>query len=112
MCGLKLFSITSFWDAFDKSSNRFLRNLYAKILFYFIRIKKTNIITVSNFTKNEINANTNIRSNITVIKNGIDKFWKSNKSYKNSNEILYVGNIRKHKNVDLLINAFENIKNS
>ena len=107
-----LVTIHDIWHIVDKSPNRFLRNLYAKILFYFIRIKKTNIITVSNFTKNEIIANTNIRSNITVIKNGIDKFWKSNKSYKNNNEILYVGNIRKHKNVNLLINAFENINNS
>jgi len=107
-----LVTIHDIWHIVDKSPNRFLRNLYAKILFYFIRIKKTNIITVSNFTKNEIIANTNIRSNITVIKNGIDKFWKSNKSYKNNNEILYVGNIRKHKNVNLLINAFKNINNS
>lgn len=107
-----LVTIHDIWHIVDKSPNRFLRNLYAKILFYFIRIKKTNIITVSNFTKNEIITNTNIRSNITVIKNGIDKFWKSNKSYKNNNEILYVGNIRKHKNVNLLINAFENINNS
>jgi len=107
-----LVTIHDIWHIVDKSPDRFLRNLYAKILFYFIRIKKTNIITVSNFTKNEIIANTNIRSNITVIKNGIDKFWKSNKSYKNNNEILYVGNIRKHKNVNLLINAFKNINNS
>jgi len=107
-----LVTIHDIWHIVDKSPDRFLRNLYAKILFYFIRIKKTNIITVSNFTKNEIIANTNIRSNIIVIKNGIDKFWKSNKSYKNNNEILYVGNIRKHKNVNLLINAFKNINNS
>ena len=107
-----LVTIHDIWHIVDKSPVRFLRNLYAKILFFFIKFKKANIITVSNFTKNEIIANTNLRSNITVIKSGIDKFWKSNKSYKNSSNIIYVGNIRKHKNVSLLIDAFKNINNS
>jgi len=104
-----LVTIHDIWHIVDKTSNRFLRKFYAKVLFYLIKIKKTNIIAVSNFTKNEIISHTNILYNITVIKNGIDKFWKSNKLYKNNNKILYVGNIKKHKNVDLLINAFKEI---
>lgn len=104
-----LVTIHDVWHIVDKSYNKILRKIYAKILFYIIKIKKTNIIAVSNFTKKEILSNTKICTNITVIKNGLDKFWKSNNSYKNSNTILYVGNIRKHKNVNLLIDAFNKI---
>ena len=104
-----LVTIHDIWHIVDTSSVRTLRRLYAKVLFYFIRIKKSNIIAVSNFTKDEIIFHTKIVSNITVIKNGIEKFWKSNKSYKDSKIILYVGNIRKHKNVKLLIKAFNEI---
>ena len=107
-----LVTIHDIWHIVDKSPVRFLRNLYARVLFFFIKFKKANIITVSNFTMNEIIAYTNITSNITVVKNGIDKFWKSNKSYKNSSNIIYVGNIRKHKNVSLLIDSFKNINDS
>ena len=107
-----LVTIHDIWHIVDKSPVRFLRNVYARVLFFFIKFKKANIITVSNFTMNEIIAYTNINSNITVVKNGIDKFWKSNKSYKNSNNIIYVGNIKKHKNVSLLIDSFKNIDNS
>ena len=101
-----LVTIHDVWHVVDKSYNRILRKIYAKILFYFIKIKKANIIAVSNFTKKEIVSNTSIYYNITVIKNGLDKFWKSNNCYKTSNTILYVGNIKKHKNVNLLIDAF------
>ena len=107
-----LVTIHDIWHIVDKSPVRFLRNLYARVLFFFIKFKKANIITVSNFTMNEIIAYTNITSNITVVKNGIDKFWKSNKSYKKSRNIIYVGNIRKHKNVSLLIDSFKNINDS
>ena len=107
-----LVTIHDIWHIVDKSPVQFLRNVYARVLFFFIKFKKANIITVSNFTMNEIIAYTNINSNITVVKNGIDKFWKSNKSYKKSRNIIYVGNIRKHKNVSLLIDSFKNINDS
>tara|TARA_B110000263_G_scaffold121858_1_gene105978 strand:+ start:2306 stop:3367 length:1062 start_codon:yes stop_codon:yes gene_type:complete len=104
-----LVTVHDIWHIVDKSSKRIIRRFYAKVLFYFIKIKDSNIIAVSNFTKNEIISHTKIVSNITVIKHGIEKFWKSNKSYKDSKIILYVGNIRKHKNVNLLINSFNKI---
>ena len=76
-----------------------------------IKYKNSDIIAVSEFTKNEILKYTNIdKDKIFVVHNGLEKKWKSLNKYNNNNDILYVGNMKKHKNINLLINAFNRVK--
>ena len=78
-------------------------------MFFVISKKNSSIIAVSNFTKKEIISNTKIKNNISVIKHGIEKHWISTKSFKKNKDILFVGNIRNHKNIKLLIDTFINM---
>lgn len=105
-----LVTIHDVWHLVDNSFNRIIRRFYAKTLFLIIKLRKAYILSVSNFTKQEIFKYTNNNYNITVIHNGLEKKWKSKKSYKLNNDILYVGNIRSHKNIELLINSFNKLK--
>ncbi len=109
-----LVTIHDVWHLVDNSFDKLLKRIYAKIIFFFIGFKKANIIAVSNFTKNEILKYTNIKKNISVIKHGLEQKWISTKSYKLNYDILYVGNIRNHKNINLLIQSFikTGLKNS
>ena len=104
-----LITVHDLWHLIDKSWKRFYRRLYSKIMFFVISKKNSSIIAVSNFTKNEIISNTKIKNNISVIKHGIEKHWISTKSFKKNKDILFVGNIRNHKNIKLLIDTFINM---
>ena len=94
-----LITVHDLWHLIDKSWKRFYRRLYSKIMFFVISKKNSSIIAVSNFTKNEIISNTKIKNNISVIKHGVEKHWISTKSFKKNKDILFVGNIRNHKNI-------------
>ncbi|WP_320034572.1 glycosyltransferase family 1 protein [Halarcobacter sp.] len=71
-------------------------------------IKRANkIITVSNYSKNQITKYyPNIKNKIEVIYNGVDPIFKENKKIKKQNQILYVGSLNKRKNFNNLIKAF------
>ncbi len=70
------------------------------------------IIAVSESTKREINATVGIHeSKISVIYEGVDshllKLKSSSKSLIETPYLLYIGNAYPHKNVDILVDAFE-----
>ena len=95
----------------DSSLRGILKKIYSFTLFNIIKFRSIDLITVSSFTKSEIIKNFNINNNkIKVIYNGIDNIWKNTKKYKFNNIILYVGNNKRHKNVELLVDAYTKIK--
>ena len=95
----------------DSSFRGILKKLYSFILFNIIKFRLIDLIAVSLFTKTEIIKNFNISSNkIKIIYNGIDNIWMNTKSYKSNNIILYVGNNKRHKNIELLVDAYTKIE--
>jgi glycosyltransferase involved in cell wall biosynthesis len=101
-----------------------LKRLYSKIVFKSAVILSDTVLTISNFSKTEIVKFTKSNpSKIHVIHLGIDKtIFKNRKKDGKSNEvllkynlpenyILFVGNVKPHKNLKGLIKAFDVIKN-
>lgn len=100
------------------------KRIFARIMISSALKKSQVIITVSEFTKQEILRNFRVNPDkIKVIHNGInDKYVNaSEKQYENSHVILkkynitspyilYVGNIKPHKNIETLLNAFTVLK--
>lgn len=76
--------------------------------FYKACISKSKaIFTVSNFSKDRIEYHFHTKKRIKVIYNGISPYIKSFKvSGDKKNYIVYVGNVKQHKGIDLLIEAF------
>jgi len=104
-------------DYFTGITKRF----YASIFMKFALMRANYIITVSHFTKTEIVKYFHINpSKITVIHNGIDSHYSPRRKsellkilalYKVPNKyLLYVGNIKPHKNIVKLIIAYYNAK--
>lgn len=92
------------------------KRIYARIMFHGAVKKATHIVCVSHFTEKELIKYTGVnRKKITVIHPGVDKDW-----YKVPEEpspyqkpyILYVGNVKPHKNLKTLIQAFKMVKDS
>lgn len=115
----KIFLITTVHDLMFFKIAKFFSNLYVINLFsklYFYLIVKSSlscsnlIISVSRTTKNDLINNFNVES--IVIPEGVNFFGKANKEYYLPENLLkdgyflYVGNGRRHKNLDLLITAF------
>jgi glycosyltransferase involved in cell wall biosynthesis len=92
--------------------------LYAKIMFKCLTKKAATIICVSKFTAKELKSFFNIQDNkIKIIYNGVSQFWfnpivTSDAPQLNFNYLLFVGNIKPHKNLNTLLDAFEIIKKS
>ena len=89
------------------------KRIYANFMFKAVRHKAKKIITISNFTKHELIKYTGKgRQTITPIHLGVDKeafsVSKEEPLHKHS-YVLYVGNIKPHKNLSALVNAFSNI---
>lgn len=85
-----------------------LSRLYAKFL-YSKAVKKSNrIITVSSFSKNEIEKFIKYKNSIVIIPNGVSKSWFNEiADYSNKNPyIIFVGNVKPHKNIKVLLKAF------
>ncbi|MFX3617534.1 MAG: glycosyltransferase family 4 protein [Sporolactobacillus sp.] len=92
-----------------------IKKLYANLMFKGVKYKASKVLTVSYFTKEELLKYVNIKGEqIAVTPNGISKKWfhlvngtrLCQKPY-----ILYVGNVKPHKNLSSLIKAFELIEN-
>lgn len=92
-----------------------LEKIYARVVLPMATQLSDNIITVSDFSKKEIIKYTHARpEKINVIYNGVefDRFNKTEanpdllKRYLLTRYILYVGNVKPHKNIVGLINAF------
>ncbi|WP_444224918.1 glycosyltransferase family 4 protein [Dialister succinatiphilus] len=90
------------------------KRIYAQIMFHEAVKKAAHIVCVSHFTERELIKYTGVnQKKITVIYPGVDEDW-----YQVSVEpspyqkpyILYVGNVKPHKNLKTLIQAFKMIK--
>jgi glycosyltransferase involved in cell wall biosynthesis len=90
-----------------------LKKTYAKIMFNKAVEKATKIICVSQFTATELQKYTHVNANkINVIYNGIDESWFNilKKDFPGNSYFIYVGNIKPHKNLARLLQAFRLIK--
>ncbi|MCP4161501.1 MAG: glycosyltransferase family 4 protein [Deltaproteobacteria bacterium] len=106
--------ITTIHDLFhlsDLAEFSYLKKLYLKIIISNAIKRSTKLITVSNFSRNEIiNRFPLAKSKIEVIYNSIDRnFFRE--SYEDSgiegSYALFVGNIKPHKNIIRLLEAFK-----
>lgn len=92
----------------------FLKDLYASFMFKMLPKKVEQIISVSQFTKDELIKYTNIEPDkIQVVHNGLDSFWYNVPKKENSKDkpyLLYVGNVKPHKNLRTLVKAFLDIR--
>lgn len=98
-----------------------LMKIYSHFLIYFGLFKSNYVTTISEFSKNEILKYSDIRNKIKVIslgvdlskftfKNPIDNFDSISTKYNIPIDyILFVGNVKPHKNLKNLIYAFEEI---
>ena len=106
-----LVTIHDIYHFVDLDFKQCLRRLYAKFMLNLIKYKSNSIISVSDFSRTELVSKLYFNEeSLNTIYNGIDKEWVSTRDYKKNNQILYVGNFKKHKNLDILIDAFTKIK--
>ncbi|MEW4241085.1 glycosyltransferase family 1 protein [Priestia megaterium] len=95
------------------NQNNFSKKIYANAMFKSLSKRATKIICVSNFTKNELLENVKVKnkSKVKVIYNGIDSEWFQQIREMKEPYIIYVGNVKPHKNLTNLISAFKLVKN-
>lgn len=110
--------VVTIHDVFHLAMPEFVKGihkrLYAKWMFAAASRKAAHIICVSQFTVQELEKYVHtVPSKISVICNGVDSFWGAEtkvirplypKPY-----ILYVGNVKPHKNVRRLVQAFQRV---
>lgn len=91
---------------------KFPRNLYANILMRFALLLSNKIITVSNFTRSEINFNIpGYNKKIKVIHSGLKERGDVNVDHVRTkyslpqNFMLFVGNVKPHKNIKVILQA-------
>lgn len=90
---------------------------FARTFFYKRAVKKSKIIfTVSEFSKSRIQKLLNVsEQKIAVTYNALPKWFsekkksREKKKLRNQNQIVFVGNIKKHKGLAILLQAFEKI---
>ena len=106
-----LVTIHDIYHFVDLDFKQYLRRLYAKFMLNLIKYKSNSIIVVSDFSRMELVSKLYFNEEtLNTIYNGIGEKWVSTRDYKKNNQILYVGNFKKHKNLDILIDAFTKIK--
>lgn len=87
------------------------KKIYARTVFNAVARKAEAVVADSYFTKKELIKYTNIiPEKVKVIYCGVDEYWKTplynTKSIQQTPYILYVGNVKPHKNLPMLIKAF------
>lgn len=110
--------VVTIHDVFHLAMPQFVEGLhkkiYAKFMFNMVKYKSDKIITVSKFTANELKKYVGVdEKKITVIYNGIDEEWfnvKKDDPIHDKPYILYVGNVKPHKNLKILVKAFLDVK--
>lgn len=90
------------------------KRIYAKLMFHTAVRKAKHIICVSNFTKEELIKYIHADMNkISVVYNGVDDFWgiplENTAPIYGKPYVLYVGNVKPHKNLRRLVQAYEKI---
>lgn len=110
--------IVTVHDLFHLAMPQFVKGIdkkfYANFMFNAMTRKASHIICVSKFTKNELIKYTGVSSDkISVAYCGVDDFWslplQERQRIYQKPYILYVGNIKPHKNLKVLVKAFEKI---
>jgi glycosyltransferase involved in cell wall biosynthesis len=106
--------INTIYDAFHLripfGINSIFKNIYTKLIFW--RIPKMALLTftISEFSKKEILKLTNINEkNINIVYPAVDVEWFQNiqkKQLLDKPYIVYVGNVKPHKNLSTLVKAF------
>lgn len=82
---------------------------FLRKMFYIRAIKESSeIFTVSNFSKGRIKEKLHCEKKITVAYNGVSALYETNRGEKNekTDTIIFVGNIKKHKGLGTLVEAF------
>lgn len=104
-------------DVFHLSdySKGFFKKKYAKIMFNALSARASRIVCVSSFTKNELNKYIKINKNkVIVIQNGFESSLIIDSEIKDRIHpkpyLLFVGNVKPHKNLSVLIESFSNLK--
>lgn len=105
-------------DVFHLAMPQFVKGIhkrvYARFMFEMVKRKADKIIAVSNFTASELEKYVHVpKEKITVIYNGIDEEWfnvERGEDVHDKPYILYVGNVKPHKNLITLVKAFMKIK--
>ena len=92
------------------------KSLYARLMFNAVRRKASSIITISNFTKSELLRLTGLQGKqaIKSIHLGVDSSWFNIPKLATPHPrpyVLFVGNIKPHKNLRVLIKAFSLLAN-
>lgn len=92
----------------------FHKRLYAKFMFSMVKYRTNKIICDSNFTASELEKYVGVDKNkVKVVYIGIDEEWFNvnlEKLVYNKPYLLYVGNVKPHKNLGNLVKAFDLIK--
>jgi len=104
-------------DVFHLAMPQFVKGwhkrLYAKGMFSALKHKADTIICISHFTAHELQRLTGINSEkVKIIHNGISETWFNidKKERPHSNHyLLYAGNVKPHKNLVRLIEAFKSL---
>ena len=91
----------------------FFGKLGRKMIYQRAINKSNTIFTVSKFSKNRIRANLRCKKNIVITYNSTPKYLRENSNEESENAIakedfvLFVGNIKKHKGLKTLLEAYE-----
>lgn len=102
-------------DVFHLAMPQFVKRIdkkiYAKIVFNTVASKAEAVVVDSCFTKKELISHTNIfPQKVKVVYCGVDEYWKKPlhdvEPIQQAPYILYVGNVKPHKNLPMLIKAF------
>lgn len=107
-------------DVFHLAMKQFVhgltKKLYAAFMFNRVKYKADKILTVSQFTKEQLLTHLHIPvKKIVVTHNGINKKWFVHNELKSPSSVpylLYVGNVKPHKNLVTLIKAFKRIESN
>lgn len=107
--------VTTVHDMFHIAMHQYLNStaqkIYAKFMFKAVKLKSDKILTVSNFSKKEIIKYVNIDdSKVHVTYNGVTKNDNDGcySDYKHNRKpyLLFIGNVKPHKNLIKLLEAF------
>jgi glycosyltransferase involved in cell wall biosynthesis len=94
---------------------RFHRRLFARFMFNHLARKADAVLAVSSFTQGELLRLTGIDSRkVHVIHNGVNQSWFNVQKLPQSPHpkpyLLFVGNVKPHKNLGRLLKAYETLK--
>jgi len=88
------------------------RRIAARFFFGCVRLRARRVIAVSNFTRGELLRSGVARAEqISVIPNGVGSYWFDGAvPERRSRRLLYVGNLKPHKNLGRLVEAVEKVR--